>query len=262
MNDPLKGISPSASPSALMPLLATIADAAQHREPLAPRLRACGEIQLAEALDAGCDLPTALGARLPPRYRELLAGPRPGLEETALFVRDDLRQRQLARAQLISGLIHPLVTWAVLVAVAAILLVVQDQRLSAPWLAFAGGGTIAAVLTLIWRRDDHHAALTDRYLRAALASRWRLTEERLTALLGADLAELAPLLGTANAEVHFRRLAALHRRRADSLRHWRLVLTGTTLYIAGGALLIASVQGPLADTLATVIVLGEDGDVR
>jgi len=239
--------------SALIPLLHAIVGAATHREPLGPALRELGEDDLADAIERGTDLPTALGERLDPRYRELLAGPRPGLEETALFVADDLLRRRHQREALIARLIHPAATWVCLLAVCGSFLVWQDMRPDPNWCIAAVMASLAALLPLVLLPDSGSARRADRYARAALACRWRLPEERLTALLGDDLRPIATLLARPAAEDHLRLLADFHRRRAERRRRFLLLLSAIVLYAAGGLLLLATAYDPLSESLAEVM---------
>ena len=234
-------------------LLQAISETANRGEPLPPMLRARDEPELAAALEAGQALPAALAGRLPDTYRDLLAGPRPGLAEAALFVADDLRRRRRDQDVAVAAVAHPLLTWCGLVLACGVFLFVQGRRPDAWWIASATLATLFALIPLLGLRHTRHGPAANRYARAALAVRWRLPEERLTAVLGGDLHGLAPVLTRPGAEEHLRRLAEFHRLREGQVRRRLLVLTGFCLYAAAGALLLGTLSGPLSEFYALLM---------
>lgn len=235
-------------------LLRTIAQAATERRPLPPALRELGRplaLAVADRLDRGETLPAAMQGALDPALADLLAGPRPGTAEAALMVSEWLRMRRADRLATIARLTHPLC--GLLVISAAVMLVSWfGPSPHAGWLAAAAVLLAGSVLLACagWRgaglrfpllaSGARHADLAGSYERAALVARWRLPEERLVPLLGADLERLAPVLADPGAEEHCRRLAEYHRaaeRRANQRLLWVVMALG---YLSGGCLLLAA----------------------
>ncbi len=240
----------------IIPLLEEIARTAERGDPLPARLRELGEEALATALERGSDLPTALGDRLDPTWRALLAGPRPGLAESALLAADALRAARERRDQLVMRLAHPAFTWLCLVAVVTGLVASGTVTADRTWLAAAIGVSLLALGPALLAIRDPWTRLADRYQRAALACRWRLTEERLGLLLGDDLVPLGPLLGRPGAVDHLLRLAEHHRQRARSRQRYLLIATAVAIYLAAGGLLLTAAMQPMTDAVAAMLALG------
>lgn len=240
----------------IIPLLEEIARTAERGEPLPARLRELGEEALATALEQGTDLPTALGARLDPAWRALLAGPRPGLAESALLAAEALRAARERRDQAILSLAHPILTWLCLVALVIGLTVSGTVVADRGWLAAALAVSMFALGPAVLALRDPWTRLADRYQRAALACRWRLPEERLGVLLGSDLMPLGPLLGRPGAVDHLLRLAEHHRQRARSRQRWLLIATALSIYLAAGGLLLTAAMQPMSEAMAALLALG------
>lgn len=261
----------SASILGLEELLRTIAAAASERRPLPPAIRDLGTglaRRIADRLDAGADLRTAFDQELPEGLADLLAGPRPGVEESALLAAELLRLRREDRTAAIAQIAHPLFA---LVAVAGTVGLIGSLGPSpaAGWLAATaclGVGGLLVALAGSGRLSERlpwlgalrlHARLAGRYERAALAARWKLPEERLAPLLGADLAALAPVLADPGATAHCRRLAGYHRQAAERARR-RLWFSVMALgYVAGGCLLLAGAVPVMDQWIELMTSLGE-----
>lgn len=247
-------------------LMHAIAAAAQERRPLPEALQDLdfpAAHRVAERLESGDDLRTALGNLLPEGLGDLLAGPRPDTAEAALLVAEWLRLRREDQLAAIERLTHPLC--GLLAVVAGIITVTAiGPAPAAGWLAAGAVVLVGAILliaasTPAWGERlpslgalALHARLAGSYERAALVARWRLPEERLLPLLGGDLVRLAPVLGDPGAEPHCRRLAAYHRTAAGRARRrlwWLVMALG---YIAGGCLLMASAAPVLDDWITTM----------
>lgn len=235
-------------------LLRAIARAASERRPLPPALRELGHplaTAVADRLERGETLPAALRSALDPTLADLLAGPRPDTAEAALLAAEWLRLRRADRYAAVARLVHP-ACGLVTVAVAVVAVAWAGPAPHAGWLAAAGVTLAGAALLACAGRSALaermpalgggmlHARLAGSYEKAALVARWRLPEEILAALLGADLLRLAPVLGDPAAEEHCRRLAAYHREaevRARRRLWWVVMALG---YVAGGCLLLAA----------------------
>ena len=259
--------------SGLEDLLQVIATAASERRPLPEALRAsglAGAQPLADALATHGDLRRALADRLDPRHLDLLAGPRPPLEQSALLVAHDLRRRRETRAAWIMALAQPLATVAAMVA--ALVVIGRHEALAiggAGWLA-AIPGLFCLVLPLAGLLSErvarllpwlcgwkHHARRADRFSRAALAARWRLPEAGLVTLLGADVLALGPVLASPGAENHCRRLADYHRERAAACTRRATLMASTGCLLIAGAILLTALSAPIDDLLRTLDWLGD-----
>ena len=245
-------------------LLEATAAIAADRAPLPPGLRERGGplgAFVADRLEAGEDLPTALTGLLPAAERDLLAGPRPDLASAALLVAEDLRLHRERRWAWADLLARPLIS--LLVVLVYVLMAARGLSLdlSLAWLGVAGGTLFLAIVTIVvaerprlrrylptlGARADHAAAAT-RYERAALVAAWGLEEARLVSWLGADVLRLGPVLARPDAAEHCRRLARWHRD-AATRAHRRLGhLVAVALILVAGALLLA-VASPGAELL-------------
>jgi hypothetical protein len=253
---------------AIEALLATIAAAAERREPLPAALRASG-VRWAEAvaarLDAGDDLPTALSGLVSPELAQLLAGPRPPLEHAALLGAATLANQRQGRALVLDLLAWPVVC---LIAASAALGTVAGPLglpLDGRWLWLLIPGLIIGLVPVAgWRFEalcHHlpwlcgwalHTRRAWRYERAALAARWRLDETDLDRL-GTDLRQLGPILGRPEAEAHCQRLAQWHRTAATNARQRLGQIGAALLLIMAGALILAAAGGPLQQAIGTVV---------
>lgn len=240
-------------------LLDVIAAAAQRGEDLAAALRACGlpgAAAAAERLQAGASVPQAVTGLLPPATAALLGGALPPLGTVAALLADEA-WRALERRRLVCGHVAYPLAAGVLVAVGAVLLarLLPPGPYYAPVVAPGWAVAPAALAALLlaapwlpraWRLPGAgwvaHLDRAERWARAGLAARWRLSEAQAQQLLGVDLAPFAALLGTPGADEHCRRLAEWHRRAA-----WRrLAVTAraaaAALLLAGGGLVLASIR--------------------
>ena len=246
-------------------LLRVIAATAQAGAPLPPALRASGVAgagPLADALDAGMDVPTALAGVLPEGLRRLLGGDHPPLDQAALLAAAALRRARSERFDTLVALAQPLA--GLLAAVVALVLVAGPLGLRPDWrwLPAASAGLAVALLPLAGLLGEGmavrlpwlagwglHRRRAWRYERAALVARWRLPEERL-ALFGADLIPLGPVLARPDAEAHCQRLAAWHAACALRARRRLLLVAALGLHLIAAAIIVAAAGGPLQDLYA------------
>lgn len=208
-------------------LLRAAAEAAAARAPLPAALRTrAGTLgaAVADRLEAGADLRTALHGALPPHQLDILAGPRPPLAQAALMVAEDIRLAREARWRWVELLARPAISLIAVLVYAVVAAQWSGAGLAGAWVVAAGGATALLVAALLvagrpgmaerlpWLgAGGHHARQAGRYERAALCARWRLDEAALAPWLGADLSGLGPVLARPDAEDHCRRLAAWHR---------------------------------------------------
>lgn len=240
--------------AAAIALLQRIAELAAGHRPLAPGLRDSeirGAGRVADALDAGADLATALSGAVPrPVARELAHAP--DLLAAATLAADELELRRERRERLVSALGYPALCLLALTAIGWGLHLGWGVAPSGRWLWWGVllPALLAAALLLpahwplgpltAWRR---HAAAAGRYARAALVARWRLDEAEAGRLLGRDLERVLPLLASVEAESACRRLRRYHRgaaRRAQARLAWLLALA---CYLAAAGVVLAAMEG-------------------
>lgn len=247
-------------------ILHTIAQAAAERRPLPPALRELAQplaLALADRLDAGEPLSTALRDSLGADLADLLAGPRPDTASAALLVSAWLRLRNNDRLDAIERLTHPLCGLVAISGMSALVMTVGPAP-QVSWLIAATILLIGAAFIVVAssprfaERMPHlaalarHARLASRYERAALVARWRLPEAQLGPLLGADLIRLAPILADPGAEDHCRQLALYHRAASQRARRrlwWLIMALG---YLAGGCVLLATAV-PVVEWWVTIL---------
>lgn len=238
-------------------ILEVIRDAAMRGGDLALALRDCGipgAGRAATRLAAGATLPAAMAGLIPPRLAERLAGGIPPLATVAALLADEAWRAEERRRLLVDHGAYPLASCAMVLGIAG---VTAHQLPAGLWYgtlvstAWAVPPALLALLIALapwlprawrlpgsgWARHLDHA---ERWARAALAVRWRLTEDQARRLLGTDLEPLAAVLGAPGAEDHCRMLADWHRRAARR----RLVLTAATaaalILAAGGGVVLGS----------------------
>ncbi len=250
-------------------LLAEVATLARRREPLPAGLRAsglAGAEAIAAALDRGDGLRAAFAGLLPPDHLDLISGAEPPLEQAALLVVELTRARRERRALLIDVLAYPLLSLAAMIGAVVVVATCLHQPLAWAWLWALPPGLALALLPMLALRSPEfaerigwlgawasHIALAGMYRRAALAARWRLTEADALPLLGRDLARVAPLLGTADAERHCRSLAE-HHQAATTRAARRLALTLTVgIYLCGAGVFLAGAGGVVREWTRTMI---------
>lgn len=265
--------SDAVSPRSVESLLRIVAETAAARAPLPPILRArCGAFGAAVAarLEQGADLRSALSGVLSPATCDLLAGPLPGLEHSALLVAEDLRLRRERRHVWQDLLLRPAISLVVVLAYAVVVATqgygdLTTAGLAWAWVVVALAATMLLLAT-VWFAGrpsisrhlpsfgalQHHASQAERYERAALCAAWRLPEARLIPWLGADLSGLGPVLARADAVGHCRRLAQWHR--GATLRAQRLVgmVLALQLAVIAGCLLLAVAAPAWQGVLVTV----------
>ncbi len=240
-------------------LLRVVASAATRGSPLPEALDAYGSPlarNVAQRLRAGATLPDAVRQELGDELADLLAGPQPPVDGAALLVAEHLRLRRQERLDQLATLFHPLLTLVTTAIAVPLILRVMGQPPALVWLSLAIVLVIAAILlpicagrTAIARHLpalamlNQHATLAQRYERAALVARWRLSEARLAPFLGEDLAAIAPVLSAVGAEDHCRRLASYHREAQLRARHRLHRTIQVLVLLAGGALVLAAGAG-------------------
>jgi len=237
-------------------LLRAAAEAAAARAPLgaALRLRA-GNLgaTVATALDGGADLRAALHGALPAWQLDLLAGPRPPLDQAALMVAEDIRLARERRWRWVEILGQPALSLAIVLAYALIAGSADGAGLALSWLLVAAPATALVIIAVViggrpgsglhlpWLGAlGHHARQAGRYERAALCARWQLPEELLVPWLGADLAGLGPVLARADAQAHCRRLAAWHRAATVRAQNRLGRILAVLLALIAGCLILAT----------------------
>lgn len=239
----------------LIALLRVIAESAARREDLILSLGASstpGAATVAAALTRGETVAQALAGIAPREVLRLLAGPRPPLERAALLAADELEARRLRRGTWRDHLAQPLISSAIVLITATVVIRAYHPTVAWPWLcaAIPGFVVIALALTLPWCDEaiacrvtilgtwSYHLRRSSLYTRAALAVRWRMTEADIGSLLGADLTRIAPALANADAEEHCVRLADFHRdAAAGQARLLSRLLAGAVLSVAGAVML-------------------------
>ena len=260
------------TPRGLEQLLAAAARAAAIQAPLPDILRQEGGPDgpaIARRLDAGEDLPTALAHHLTPAERELLAGPRPGLEAVALLLLETRRQARERRWAWADLLLRPSLSLVVVGIATGFMAQEWELALTRGWLMAAGGTLLVVTVLLVlaprWAAHlpwlsawDRHRQQAERLERAALVARWNLDEARLVPWLGRDLGQLGGVLGRPGAEAHCRRLAAWHRAAATTAHH-RLGLAMAFLITLAAAFLLLAVATPGAATLLAGLEALEPG---
>jgi hypothetical protein len=249
-------------------LLRVVAETAAARRPLQDALRErCGALgaEIAARIDRGEDLPSALQRHLGADLCAILAGPRPSLEDAALFAAERLQLERRVRHERLDALLHPVLTAILVAAAAAAALAAAHLRIPWPCVALAGAPlAAAAVLAVLTARPERGAALPAlkrfafhlrmslRYERAALVARWRLPDAQLERLLGEDIAELTPFLSHPEAAEDALRLAAFHRQAAVRCRRRLSALTGGLVYLAGGAVVLAAASASVGTLLGAL----------
>jgi len=265
----------SASLRQIEVLLRAAAEAAAARAPMPEALRAHGGTlgaTVATALEGGADLRTALAGALPPQQLDLLAGPRPPLEHAALLVAEDIRLARERRWRWFEILAQPALSLVIVLVYALVASAWGGSGLALAWVlaAAAATGLLVAAVAFAGRPGPgrhlpwlgalgHHARQAGRYERAALCARWRLPEERLAPLLGADLAGLAPVLARADAETHCRRLAVWHREATARAQTRFCRVLALLLAIIAGCLLLATAV-PAVQSVAAEQMLAAGSD--
>jgi hypothetical protein len=230
-------------------ILRVVATAAARHEPLPAALAdlATPEAHLvAQRLNAGNDLPTAVQTLLPAEQRALLAGPRPPLATVALLAADELAERRAVRAGWFDQLAHPLLSLLLVTSVAVIVTPRFGLTLAYGWICAAMSVAMLAVLLAYaatrQRSGGHglHRQLAQRWERAAVAARWGLPEAQLATWFGTEVAQIGRVLSRPDAEGHCRRLAAWHRETA--VRTQRRLAMGIALLVllAGAAMVLAT----------------------
>ena len=249
-------------------LLRTIAQAASERQPLPMLLRErCGDLgaHVADALDQGQDVASALAGQVPEDLLAALRGPRPPLERSALLAAERLRLERQTKRIWLETLLHPLFTMLAVSAALVIILRGDGMGLSLPWLLAGLGvlGMCGALFALAWSRQavwllpslaslGYHATQAQRFERAALVARWRLSEADLRPLLGTDLALLGPVLASPDAEHHCQRLAGYHAAAAVRARSHLAWLIGACIYITAGILLLSTAIAPVEAVIGAI----------
>lgn len=240
-------------------LLESIRDAAGRGDDLAAALRQSGVpggVRAADRLDAGMDLPAAVAGLVPPRLAVLLGGTLPPLATLAALCADEAWRAAERRRLVAHHLAYPLASCA-LVAVIAVAL----ARLlpPGPWYGPLASSSVAlppALLALLvaaapWLpRSWHlpgsgwirHLDLAERWARAGLAVRWRLTEAQARAILGVDLDGFGGVLGQRGAEAHCATLARWHQRSALRRLAWTARIAAALMLAAGGGLVLGAAR--------------------
>ncbi|MBA2482027.1 MAG: hypothetical protein H0V44_15285 [Planctomycetes bacterium] len=254
-------------------ILRTIAASALERRPLGPDLRAqCGALgkMIADELDAGKDVASALSGHLPDELRAALRGPRPSLERSALLTAERLRLDRAARLAWIDAIAHPLLTMIGVVVAVVVILRVSGHGFAAPWL-IVGIGVLIVGAAVVWLSQSpyaarwlpslaslgYHMSQSQRFERAALVARWRLPESELIPVLGSDAAGLGTVLRHPEAEHHCRQLADYHASAAvRSRRHMVRILSGI-VYVVAGALLLSAAVEPMAGLVDALCAMND-----
>lgn len=236
-------------------LLREIAALAAERRALPEGLRAsglAGSSQLADALQAGADLPTALAGLVPKavaaelsRHRDLALG--------ACLAADEWEAAGERRQALRTAVMDPLLSAAAMVAILFGLHHWLGLRPVGSWWLLALPAPLVVLLAVLpwprswplgpiaaWRR---HAATAGRYARAAVVVRWRLPEAEASRLLGADLAGLGPMLGSPAAEASCQRLRDHHRRAARRASRRLAWIIGSCCYLAAAGVALSAMDG-------------------
>ncbi|MBA3708773.1 MAG: hypothetical protein H0W83_08150 [Planctomycetes bacterium] len=254
-------------------VLRTIAAAAEERRPLPPELRArCGTLgtRIAEGLDAGQDVATALAGHIPEDLRAALRGPRPPLERSALLAAERLRMERIARLAWLDAIAHPIMTVCGVAIAMLVIVHYTGHGLAFPALITGLAMLVAGACAMwvAWSRHavrlvpslaslGYHVAQAQRFERAALVARWRLPETELLPILGSDWSNLGAVLSHPDAENHCRRLADYHATAAVRSRRHLARILAAIVYVAAGALLVSAAIEPMGALVDAMCAIGD-----
>ena len=238
------------------PLLEAVAEAARQGRPLPEALRLTnlpGAHTVADRLEAGETLPQALAGLVPADLARVLQGSTPPLEVLASLAAAEAWRRAERRRQLSQHLSQPLASLVVVVLLAVALTTYLPPNtgygtIASPWWALLPAVAALLVATGPWHRRGPGAAWwrswcqAERWARAGLAVRWRLTEAQAQDLLGQDLAGFGGLLGEPGAADHCALMARWHQQAAERRLAWTARAVAGLILLTGGAVVLASVR--------------------
>lgn len=237
-------------------LLEAIAEAAREGRPLAQTLEASplpGARVVAERLAHGQSLLEALAGLVPPDLARLLQGGTPPLAVLASVAAAEAWRRAERRRVLSHHLAQPLATLGILLGLTVALVVLLPPQGPYQSVVSPGWMAIPACLAVLiatgpWHRWGPGAAWwtswtrAERWARAGLAVRWRLTEAQAQDLLGEDLAGFAGVLNSSGAEAHCHLMAQWHQQAAERRLAWTARALAALILATGGALVLANLR--------------------